>query len=332
MTVVQTSEKTSIGIVGGRGHTGAELIALIAPHPQLELLFVSSRERAGERICDHVDRYVGDLRYEKMEHADVAERQADVVVLALPNGKATELVAAIDATSPQSLIVDLSADYRFDPTWFYGLPERNRDHAEGQRRISNPGCYATAMQLAIAPLLDHLAGPPQCFGVSGYSGAGSTPSDRNDLDKLHDNLMPYSLVNHVHEREVSIQLGVPVEFMPHVAPHFRGITMTVNLWLQEAMSAQAVRDLYRQHYAGEPLIEIIDGAPWVSQIAGRHGAQIGGFEIAPGGKRVVIVATLDNLLKGAATQAMQNINLALGFAEFAGIPVDTKFQRNEASQ
>ena len=329
---METSGKKSIGIVGGRGHTGAELIALIATHPQLELSFVSSRERAGERIADHVDQYVGDLRYEAMEHGDVAGRQADVVVLALPNGKAAELVAAIGAVSPQSLIVDLSADHRLDPTWFYGLPERNRDRAKGQHRISNPGCYATAMQLAIAPLLDRLAGPPQCFGVSGFSGAGTAPSDRNDPAKLHDNLMPYSLVNHVHEREVAFQLGVPVEFMPHVAPHFRGITMTVNLWLQEVMTVDAVRDCFRRHYANEPLIDVVDDAPWVSQIAGRHGAQIGGFAVAPGGKRVVVVATLDNLLKGAATQAMQNINLALGFPELAGIALDARSPINGESR
>ncbi len=326
MSEMGTVKDTSIGIVGGRGHTGAELIALIAAHPQLELAFVSSRERAGEQVADHVDRYAGDLRYEAMEHADVAERQADVVVLALPNGKAAELVAAIEAPSPQSLIVDLSADHRFDPAWFYGLPELNRQRADGQRRISNPGCYATAMQLAIAPLLDRLAGPPQCFGVSGYSGAGTAPSDRNDPAKLHDNLMPYSLVNHVHEREVSLQLGVPVEFMPHVASHFRGITMTVNLWLQASMSVEEVSELYRQHYAGEPLIDVVKDAPWVSQIAGRHGVQIGGFAVAPGGRRVVVVATLDNLLKGAATQAMQNINLAIGFPELAGIALDAQSQ------
>src|SRR5690606_2748637 len=100
----------------------------------------------------------------------------------------------------------------------------------------NPGCYATAMQLAISPLLDRLAGPPQCFGVSGYSGAGSTPSDKNDVDKLRDNLMPYALADHLHEREVSRHLGVPVEFMPHVAPHFRGITMTVNMHLREPLA------------------------------------------------------------------------------------------------
>ncbi len=326
------NEKTSIGIVGGRGHTGAELIALIAAHSQLELAFVSSRERAGERIADHVDRYSGDLRYEAMEDSDVAERQVDVFVLALPNGKAAELVAAIDMQSPKSLIIDLSADHRFDPAWFYGLPELNRNLSQGQRRISNPGCYATAMQLAIAPLLERLAGPPQCFGVSGYSGAGTAPSDRNDVEKLRDNLMPYSLVNHVHEREVALHLGVPVEFMPHVAAHFRGITMTVNMWLQTSVTVEEVRGIFAARYTGEPLIQVVDDAPWVRQIVGCHGVQIGGFAVAPGGKRVVVVTTLDNLLKGAATQAMQNINIALGFPELAGIADDARSPRNgEAS-
>jgi N-acetyl-gamma-glutamylphosphate reductase len=98
------------------------------------------------------------------------------------------------------------------------------------------------MQLAIAPLVEHLAGPPQCFGVSGYSGAGTTPSDKNDTALLADNLMPYALTNHVHEREVTAQLGFPVEFMPHVAPHFRGITLTINLWLSQPLSLEQVND------------------------------------------------------------------------------------------
>jgi N-acetyl-gamma-glutamyl-phosphate reductase len=178
------------------------------------------------------------------------------------------------------------------------------------------------MQLAITPLLDRLAGPPQCFGVSGYSGAGTTPSDRNDAGLLRDNLMPYALADHMHEREVSARLGVPVEFMPHVAPHFRGITMTVNLWLQQPLTVEQVRALYRERYAGEPLLRVVDDAPWVSRIAGRHGVEIGGFTVAPGGKRVVVVATLDNLLKGAATQALQNLNLAFGYDELAGVPGD----------
>jgi N-acetyl-gamma-glutamyl-phosphate reductase len=107
--------------------------------------------------------------------------------------------------------------------------------------------------------------------------------------------------------------------MPHVAPHFRGITMTVNLWLGEAIKAEAIKARYRERYAGEPLIQVVDSAPWVSNIANRHDVEIGGFTVAPGGKRVVVVATLDNLLKGAATQALQNLNLALGFDEMTGI-------------
>jgi N-acetyl-gamma-glutamyl-phosphate reductase len=280
---------------------------------------VSSRELDGRRVRDHVEQFPGDLRYENLPPAAVAARRADGVVLALPNGKAADFVAAIDALVPDTLIVDLSADHRFDDGWYYGLPELTRKRYAGQKRIGNPGCYATAMQLVIAPLRDELAAPPQCFGVSGYSGAGATPSDRNDPEKLRHNLMPYALVDHLHEREVTRQLGVPVEFMPHVAPHFRGITMTVNLWLLQSTGVDAVRARYEAYYAGEPLVRIVDEAPWVSRIAGCHHAEIGGFAVAPGGKRVVVVATLDNLLKGAATQTLQNINRAFGFDECTAI-------------
>ncbi|HEY9253844.1 MAG TPA: N-acetyl-gamma-glutamyl-phosphate reductase [Stenotrophomonas sp.] len=314
------STSFTVGIVGARGHTGAELIRLIAAHPQLELAFVSSRELDGQRVAEHNDAYAGELRYENLDPAAVAGKGADAVILALPNGKAQPYVEAIDAAAPQTIIVDLSADYRFDAGWYYGLPELTRERYAGQKRISNPGCYATAMQLAITPLLGELAGPPQCFGVSGYSGAGTTPSDKNNVELLRDNLMPYALTDHMHEREVSAQLGVPVEFMPHVAAHFRGITMTVNLWLQQPLKREDILARYRDRYAGEPLIEVVDEAPWVSRIAGRHGVQIGGFTTAPGGKRVVVVATLDNLLKGAATQALQNLNRALGLAELTAIP------------
>ncbi|MET0716954.1 MAG: N-acetyl-gamma-glutamyl-phosphate reductase, partial [Pseudoxanthomonas sp.] len=275
----------------------------------------------GQPVRAHIEGFAGELQYENLSHEQVAARGLDAVILALPNGKAGDIVAALDAQAPDTTIVDLSADYRFDERWYYGLPELTRASYAGQNRISNPGCYATAMQLAIAPLLDRLAGPPQCFGVSGYSGAGTTPSDKNDTAKLRDNLMPYALADHMHEREVSRHLGVPVEFMPHVAPHFRGITMTVNLWLDRPMKADEISDLYRSRYTGEPLIRILDQAPWVSHIAGKHHVEIGGFTVAPGGKRVVVVATLDNLLKGAATQAMQNLNTVFGFDELTSIPL-----------
>lgn len=310
----------TLGIVGARGHTGAELIKLVAAHPRLQLAFVSSRERAGQPLADHHPGFDGQLHYENLDADAVAAKGVDAVILALPNGLAAPFVAAIEAARPDTVIVDLSADHRFEGRWYYGLPELTRRQYDGQRHISNPGCYATAMQLAIHPLLDLLAGPPQCFGVSGYSGAGTTPSDKNDPALLADNLMPYALTNHVHEREVSAHLRVPVEFMPHVAPHFRGITMTVNLWLNQVQTREQIVACFNAAYAAEPLVEVVDEAPWVSRIAGRHGAQVGGFTLAPGGKRVVVVATLDNLLKGAATQAMQNLNLALGIDELLSIP------------
>jgi N-acetyl-gamma-glutamyl-phosphate reductase common form len=320
-----------IGIVGARGHTGAELIRLVANHPRFELAYVSSRALAGQRVADHVDAYRGEVRYTSPAHEDLPALGADAVVLALPNGHAAPCVAAfdaalaadVDALAANPVIVDLSADYRFDDSWYYGLPELTRGEYAGQRRIANPGCYATAMQLAIAPMRDVLEGPVQCFGVSGYSGAGTTPSDRNDPDKLRDNLMPYALAGHVHEREVTRRLGHPVEFMPHVAPHFRGITLTANLHLAQPFALDEVQARYRARYAGEPLVRVVDGeAPWVSRIAGAHHVEVGGFTLSSDGRRLVVVATEDNLLKGAATQAMQNLNLAFGLDEFAGIPID----------
>ncbi|MBE1159976.1 N-acetyl-gamma-glutamyl-phosphate reductase [Dyella acidiphila] len=310
-----------IGIVGARGHTGAELIRLVAAHPSLELAYVSSRELDGQRVDAHVSDYQGDLRYSSPAHEDLPALDADVVVLALPNGKAAVCVQAFDAAGRDPVIVDLSADYRFDNNWYYGLPELTRNKWRGEKRISNPGCYATAMQLSIAPLKEMLAAPPVCFGVSGYSGAGTTPSDKNNPDKLRDNLMPYALTGHMHEKEASRHLGVPVEFMPHVAPHFRGLTVTTNLYLSRPHQRNDVLALFQQAYAKDPLVRVQDEAPWVSQIAGKHHAEIGGFAMSADGKRVVIVATLDNLLKGAATQAMQNINQAIGVDEYTAIPL-----------
>jgi len=319
------ADAITVGIVGARGHTGAELIRLIAAHPRFELAFVSSRELDGQHLADHNPAYAGELRFSAPDHHQLPALGADAVVLALPNGKAALCVDAYDAAGAGAagipVIIDLSADYRFDDRWYYGLPELTRDSYDGQRRISNPGCYATAMQLAIAPMLDVLDGPVQCFGVSGYSGAGTTPSDRNDPQKLRDNLMPYALTGHVHEREVSHRLGHPVEFMPHVAPHFRGITVTANLHLARAFDRGEVVERYSQRYAAEPLVRVLDDPPWVSAIAGANHVELGGFTLSEDRRRLVVVATEDNLLKGAATQALQNLNRAFGLPELTGIPV-----------
>jgi N-acetyl-gamma-glutamyl-phosphate reductase len=130
------------------------------------------------------------------------------------------------------------------------------------------------------------------------------------------------LTGHLHEREVTRQLGHPVEFLPHVAPHFRGLTITANLHLARAFAREDVMRRYRERYAAEPLVEVVDDAPWVSTIAGRHQVEIGGFSLSADGRRLVVVATEDNLLKGAATQALQNLNLAFGIEELTGISSD----------
>jgi N-acetyl-gamma-glutamyl-phosphate reductase common form len=314
----------SVGIVGARGHVGVELLRLLHAHPHFRIAFASSRELVGQPLST-LDPNLGDtLRFESLDADAVAARRADAVVLALPNGKAAPYAAAIDAEKPGSVIVDLSADYRFDDDWHYGLPElsrlqRNPSDSRHATRISNPGCYATAMQLAIAPMRNDLTGSAQCFGVSGYSGAGTTPSDKNDQDKLRDNLMPYALIDHLHEREVTRQLGHAVEFLPHVAAHFRGITLTANLHLAVPTTHAAILERYRGFYTNAPLIAVQDDAPWVSTIANRHGAILGGFALDAAGTRLVVVCVLDNLLKGAATQALQNLNLAFGRPQLEGI-------------
>ena len=179
-----TARTFRLGIAGARGHVGAELIRLVAGHPVFDLAFVSSRELEGQRVADHVDAWHGELRYTAADHAALPGFDADGIVLALPNGKAGACVAAFDAAGVDPVIIDLSADHRFDPGWYYGLPELTRADYRGQRRISNPGCYATAMQLAIAPMRDVLQGPVQCFGVSGHSGAGTSASEKNDPQLL----------------------------------------------------------------------------------------------------------------------------------------------------
>ncbi|KAL1921482.1 uncharacterized protein VTP21DRAFT_11198 [Calcarisporiella thermophila] len=315
-----TRANKRIGLIGARGYTGRELIALINNHPNLELAHVSSRELKGKPLEGYTK---SSLEYESLSPQDVkALEGVDCWVLALPNGVCRPFVDAIESIeSNRPLMVDLSADFRFDTTWQYGLPEFHRQHIRSATRISNPGCYATGAQLAIKPLLPYLSGNPAIFGVSGYSGAGTTPSPKNDPEVLRDNLIPYALTDHVHEREVSYQLGRQVDFTPHVAPFFQGITLTVNCPLSKQMTSEQVRQLFEAAYEGERLVKVGKEVPLVRDNSGKHGANLGGFGVHSSGKRAVVVATLDNLLKGAATQALQNINLALGYEELTGIPV-----------
>lgn len=322
------SGSKNVGLIGARGYTGRELISLINSHPNLNLTHVSSRELEGKPLEGYTK---ADLTYVNLKPDDLkAQEQVDAWVLALPNGVCTPFVKQIneDVKSGQSsekVLVDLSADYRFDTTWAYGLPEFNRENLKGATRIANPGCYATGAQMSLRPLLPFLDkhSAPTVFGVSGYSGAGTKPSPKNDPAFLKDNLIPYSLTNHIHEREVSYQLGTSVNFIPHVASWFQGIALTVNVPLNKTMSSQDIKSAFEEFYQDEQLVKVLEsGEPLVRDNAGKHFVRVGGFNVHPDGRRAVITTTIDNLLKGAATQAVQNLNLSLGFDEYAGIPTN----------
>lgn len=316
------TQTAAVGIIGARGYVGRELMRLIAHHPCLRLAFAASRALVGRPLQEECADAPADLRFIDPSPQEAADLNADVLILALPNGAAGEYVAALDASpQPPRLLIDVSADYRFDNTWAYGLPEHFESQLRTASRISNPGCYATAMQLALRPVVDRLAAPPCCFGVSGYSGAGATPSDRNNPEILRDNLLPYSLCNHLHEREVSRHLGFPVRFSPAVAEFFRGIVMTVRMEFDTPADLDALCALYEHACADCPLIDFL-GPQSVDlrEVRNTNRARIGSVTIHPDDPRqVAVVCAIDNLLKGAASQAIQNINLALGLPAEEGL-------------
>lgn len=310
-----------INLIGGRGYTGSELLGLIARHPDLDLGVVSSRSHAGQTLSSTCDSWPEDGQvFSEVDPAGVADYPADAWVLALPNGLAARWVTAIRAAFPDTVIIDLSADYRFDKSWTYGLPERYRQQIRTAKSIANPGCYATGSQLGLLPIKDYLVSSPLIFGVSGYSGAGKTPSPRNDPDVLRDNMIPYALSGHMHEREISHQLQAEVRFMPHVAAFFRGISLTIAFEIDHDATIGKLEAVYQEIYRSEKLIKVSQDIPQVSDIRNSPGVHIGGFDVdVRNSRQGSLVVVLDNLLKGAASQALQNLNLALGLEEHAGL-------------
>jgi N-acetyl-gamma-glutamyl-phosphate reductase common form len=322
---VQMPTKKKVGLIGARGYVGRELLALLEGDPTLDVAFVSSKGGAGRLAGEAIGvggRFAS-LLLEDLEPARAARRcedeGIDAIVLGLPNGQAASWVAALPA---HVAVVDLSADHRFDDRWVYGLVERDRARLKGATRIANPGCYATATQLALWPFAD-VVERAHVFGLSGWSGAGTSPSPKNDTKLLADNVLPYDLVGHTQEKELRRHTGVDVRFFPHVAPFFRGITVTVAMDLKQAVTKNEALARLRERYAHEPLVAVVEGElpPLVTQARERHGCLLGGVDASVDERRVVVVACIDNLLKGAATQALQNVHLALGLDERAGIPL-----------
>ncbi|KAI0036338.1 bifunctional acetylglutamate kinase/N-acetyl-gamma-glutamyl-phosphate reductase [Vararia minispora EC-137] len=338
-----STERKRIALIGARGYTGSELVSLLSNHPYLDLSHVSSRQLAGRKlegytksVLDYSNLSVEDV--ERMER----EGEVDAWVLALPNGAAKPFVDAIDRGKGNGVVVDLSADYRFEQGWVYGLPELyGRDRLRSAKRIANPGCYATSSQLLVAPLLPLVAPPawPTVFGMSGYSGAGTvagatTPDGQPatvpkvSAESLAGGVRPYALTDHIHEREAGAHLStlagskVKLAFVPNVAPWFSGIISVLSMPLVAPTGAREIRTRYEEQYAGEKLVKVQSAVPEVKDVERRHGWTVGGFQVHSEGDRAVVVGGLDNLLKGAATQCLQNLNLALGYDEYAGIPED----------
>jgi N-acetyl-gamma-glutamyl-phosphate reductase len=308
-------------VIGARGYTGSELLPLLHRHPEFQITAVGSTSAAGQPVSAHLSGLEGsNLVFTDIRPVSLDSIDADACVLALPNGYAAGYVNVLNERKPKTVLVDLSADHRFDPAWAYGQPERFGDQLIGATRIANPGCYATGVQLALAPLLEFLVGTPAAFGVSGYSGAGKAPSRKNDPEVLKDNLLPYSLVDHLHEKEISHHIGREVRFVPHVASFFRGISLTIVAELRFAQTEKQLLARFQEFYSGFPLVELRVAVPEVKQVQGSHRLILGGFAVSETNPcRVSLVAVLDNLMKGAATQAVQNLNLAFGLDAMTGL-------------
>ncbi len=308
------------GVVGARGYVGAELARLIDAHPQIDLAYVASGASAGKPVSDIAPGVTSALTVVAPDPDGAAGCSLDVCFLSAPNGASAPYVEAFARAAPDVVLIDISADHRFDDDWAYGLPEHHRETLRGARRIANPGCFATAVQLAIAPFASLLSGPAAAFGVSGYSGAGSTPSPRNDVERLRDSVMPYAPAGHGHEAEIRRHLGGrAVNFSPHVAGFFRGLEATVQFGLAETLSQDDAQARLVDAYAGEPLVKVVEASPEIADIREKPGAIVGGVVAVPDERRLVLACAIDNLLKGAASQAVQNANLALGLEETAGL-------------
>jgi N-acetyl-gamma-glutamyl-phosphate reductase common form len=304
----------TIGLLGGRGYVGQEIIKLLVNHKYLNITSIFSSSKVGQSVPLNVG---NELLYQDLSLDQIVLSDEDAFILALPNNESQNYVDLIHRHNPQAIIVDLSADHRFDQAWEYRVPELSE--TVQSTKISNPGCYASAMQFMLAPLKNILAGPVHLYGISGYSGAGATPNSRNDQEALQDNILPYSLVSHLHEKEVKAHSYPEILFTPHVGNFFRGIMMTGNFILSQSMSADEIYNLFVNHYQSEQLICIQPELPKLQDVQNTSNVIMGGFAVDQEINRLTFCCALDNLLKGAATQTVQNLNSAFGWDDNLGI-------------
>ena len=306
-----------IGLAGGRGFVGQEFLKLVEEISEYSVEFVGSNSLSGESVKKHTG-WDTELRFQDLSKSSINSCAVDVWIIAQPNGHAAKFVEDLEDSNVR--LVDVSSDHRFEDDWSYGLAESNRDEIRKASRIANPGCYATASQLALLPLANWLNTTPVLFGVSGFSGAGKTPSPRNDPIRLKDNLLPYSISGHTHELEISRHLGVDVRFVPHVANFFRGLSVTACVELNQEVDCDWLSNRFTEFYKCFPLVSVTDDIPEIRNVAESNRAVVGGFSVDPRNqRRVGLVSVIDNLRKGAASQIVQNLNLMFDFTDHHGL-------------
>ncbi len=341
---------TKIGIVGASGYSGSELLRFLANHPgELQVALCTSETYAGQRVDSVLPHLRGFLSLD-FEALDINSLKAkvDVVVLAVPHKVAMEFVPPLLAQGLR--VVDFSADYRLRDVdtyeaWYhvlhtspalisqavYGLPERYREDIRTARLVANPGCYPTSAILAAMPLLDSCAVARDSIIVdskSGISGAGPKPRDNTHYPNRESNVVAYNIGVHRHTPEIEQELSavaaepVCVTFTPHLVPMTRGILSTVYLRLKQEMSTEAVLERYAAFYANEPFVRVLPAGeyPQTKAVLGSNYCDIG-LEMDARTNRVVVMAAIDNLGKGAAGAVVQNLNLMFGLPETEGLQV-----------
>ncbi|WP_374356291.1 N-acetyl-gamma-glutamyl-phosphate reductase [Chitinimonas sp.] len=334
-----------VGIVGGTGYTGVELMRLLARHDGVKLSAITSRKEAGMPVAEMYPSLRGRVDLAFCSPADGALEQCDIVFFATPNGIAMQDASPLLAAGIK--VIDLAADFRIADVaewekWYgmshaspqliteavYGLPEVNREAIRSARLVANPGCYPTAVQLGYLPLLeaglaDHSSLIADC--KSGVSGAGRKAEVHTLMCEAGDNFKAYGVTGHRHLPEISQGLsraaGKPVSltFVPHLTPMIRGIHATLYAKVDRGIDIQA---LFERRYRDEPFVDVMPAGstPETRSVRGANTCRIA-VHRPQGGDVVVILSVIDNLVKGAAGQAVQNMNLMFGLPEAQGLDV-----------
>jgi N-acetyl-gamma-glutamyl-phosphate reductase len=302
----------TIAVVGAAGYTGGMLLRLLARHPEVDHdnIHAVSQSQSGRRL----DSVHADLVGMKQSFGPDLPNDSDVIFLCMDHGKARAWMQTHDVGD--AVVIDLSSDHRLDPDWVYGLPEVHRDRLRTTKRIANPGCFATCIELGLLRLGEHgqLKESVVVNATTGSTGAGQAPSDTTHFSWRANNLSVYKAFTHQHLDEIEQILGMRPVFIPMRGAFPRGIL--ASCVVQSKAKAETVRAHYRERFEGHPFVHIVDDLPDVKRVVGTNNAVIG---MADHDGHVLVVSVIDNLVKGASGQAIQNMNLACGFEETAGL-------------